>query len=312
MRFTFRTRSRGTAPKAGSPTGSFNRRSAEAVRVTVPTKTLPSGAELPALGLGTYDLNDGETADSVRAALDAGYAHVDTAEGYHNEAAIGDALAASDVDRDDVFLTSKVLAKNLNYESVIESCEASLDRLGTDYLDLYLIHWPNPAISLRETLRAMAELRDRGLVRDVGVSNFSAYQLSCAHHISDVPIAVNQIEFHPWFQRPDLVDYCRETDTVVEAAAPLARTDVFGDEVVAELAEKYDKHPAQVVVQWAIDRGVVPLPRSSTPEHVRANAETDWELDDADRRRLDERDRDAPVYDTPARDWTSDVYGIEQ
>jgi diketogulonate reductase-like aldo/keto reductase len=280
--------------------------------VTVPTKTLPSGAELPGLGLGTYDLSDGETADSVRAALDAGYAHVDTAEGYHNEEAVGEALAASGVDRDDVFLTSKVLAKNLNYESVIDSCEASLDRLGTDYLDLYLIHWPNPAISLRETLRAMAELRERGLVRDVGVSNFSAYQLSCAHHISDVPIAVNQIEFHPWFQRPDLVDYCRETDTVVEAAAPLARTDVFDDEVVAELAEKYDKHPAQVVVRWAIDNGVVPLPRSSTPEHVRANAETDWELDDADRRRLDERDRDAPVYDTPARDWTSDVYGIEQ
>ena len=280
--------------------------------MTVPTKTLPSGAELPALGLGTYDLDDDETADSVRAALDAGYGHIDTAEGYHNEEAIGDALAESDVDRDDVFLTSKVLAKNLNYESVIESCETSLDRLGTDYLDLYLIHWPNPAISLRETLQAMAELRDRGLVLDVGVSNFSAYQLSCAHHVSDVPIAVNQIEFHPWFQRPDLVGYCRETDTVIEAAAPLARTDVFDDEVVAELAEKYDRHPAQVVVRWAIDNGVVPLPRSSTPDHVRANADLDWELDEADRRRLDERDRDAPVYDTPARDWTSDVYGIER
>jgi 2,5-diketo-D-gluconate reductase B len=278
--------------------------------VTVPTKTLPSGAELPALGLGTYDLDDDQTAESVRAALDAGYAHIDTAEGYRNEAVIGDVLA--EYDRDDVFLTSKVLAKNLNYESVIESCEASLDRLGTDYLDLYLVHWPNPAISLRETLRAMAKLRDRGLVRDVGVSNFSAYQLSCAHHISDVPIAVNQIEFHPWFQRPDLVDYCRESDTVVEAAAPLARADVFGDDVVAELAETYDKSPAQVVLRWAIDRGAVPLPRSSTPDHVRANADLDWELDAADRRRLDERDRDRPVYDTPARDWTSDVYGIER
>ena len=278
--------------------------------MTVPTKTLPSGAELPGLGLGTYDLDDDQTAESVRAALDAGYAHIDTAEGYHNEAVIGDVLA--EYDRDDAFLTSKVLAKNLNYESVIESCEASLDRLGTDYLDLYLVHWPNPAISLRETLRAMAELRDRGLVRDVGVSNFSAYQLSCAHHVSDVPIAVNQIEFHPWLQRPDLVDYCRESDTVIEAAAPLARTGVFGDEVVAELAEEYDRSPAQVVLRWAVDRGVVPLPRSSTPAHVRANADLDWTLDDADRRRLDERDRDAPVYDTPARDWTSDVYGIEQ
>ncbi|OYR49961.1 aldo/keto reductase [Halorubrum sp. Eb13] len=278
--------------------------------MTVPTKTLPSGAELPALGLGTYDLDDEQTAESVRAALDAGYAHIDTAEGYRNEEVIGDVLA--EYDRDEVFLTSKVLAKNLNYESLIASCEASLDRLGTDYLDLYLVHWPNPAISLRETLRAMAELRDRGLVRDVGVSNFSAYQLSCAHHVSDVPIAVNQIEFHPYFQRADLVDYCRESDTVIEAAAPLARTDVFGDEVVAGLAEKYDRSPAQVVLRWAVDRGVVPLPRSSTPDHVRANADLDWELDAADRRRLDERDRDEPVYDTPARDWTSDVYGIEQ
>ena len=277
--------------------------------MTIPTKTLPSGAELPALGLGTYDLGD-HTADSVRAALDAGYAHIDTAEGYHNEAAIGDALA--EYDRDEVFLTSKVLAKNLNYESVIESCEASLDRLGTDYLDLYLIHWPNPAISLRETLQAMAELHDRGLVRDVGVSNFSAYQLSCAHHVADVPIAVNQIEYHPWFQRPDLVGYCHESDTVIEAAAPLARTAVFDDEVVADLAETYDKHPAQVVLRWALDNDVVALPRSATPEHVRANADLDWELDAADRRRLDGRDRDEPVYDTPARDWTSDVYGIEQ
>jgi len=158
----------------------------------------------------------------------------------------------------------------------------------------------------------MAELHDRGLVRNVGVSNFSAYQLSCANHISEVPIAVNQIEFHPWFQRPNLVDYRHESDTVIEAAAPLARTEVFDDEVVAELAESYDKSPAQVILRWALDRDVVALPRSSTPEHVRANADLDWELDAADRQRLDERDRDRPVYDTPARDWTDPVYGIEQ
>ena len=277
--------------------------------MTVPTHTLPSGDELPALGLGTYDLDDEQTAESVRAALDAGYAHVDTAEGYRNETVIGEVLAEHG--RDDAFLTSKVLAKHLDYESVIESCEASLDRLGTDYLDLYLIHWPNPAISLRETLHAMERLVDRGLVRNVGVSNFSAYQLSCAHHVADVPIAVNQIEFHPWFQRPDLVDYCRESDTVIEAAAPLARTDVFDDDVVRELAETYDRSPAQVVLRWALDRDVVALPRSSSPEHVRANADLDFAIEAADRRRLDDRDRDRPVYDTPARDWTGDVYGIE-
>ena len=278
--------------------------------MTVPTKTLPSGDELPAVGLGTYGMSDEETAESVRAALDRGYTHIDTAEGYQNEAVIGDEIA--EYDRDRLFLTSKVLAKNLNYESVIRSCETSLERLGTDYLDLYLIHWPNPAISLRETLQAMARLHERGLVRNIGVSNFTAYQLSCAHHISDVPIAVNQIEFHPWFQRPALVDYCHESGTVIEAAAALARTEVFDDEVVTELASKYDKSPAQIVLRWALDRDVVVLPRSTSADHIESNIAIDWSLDEADRERLDERDRGSPVYDTPTRDWTREVYGIEQ
>jgi diketogulonate reductase-like aldo/keto reductase len=275
----------------------------------VPTRTLPSGDELPRLGFGTWNL-DGDTAESaVRTALDAGYSHVDTAEGYHNEAAIGSALA--DYDRDDYFLTSKVLPSNLDYESVIEACEASLDRLGVDYLDLYLIHWPNPAVSVRETLSAMRTLSDRGLVRNVGVSNFTAYQLSCAQHVTNVPIAVNQIEFHPWFQRPALVEYCDETDVAVEAAAPLARTDVLADEAVRELAETYDRPPAAVVLKWAIERGITVIPKSSNPEHIRANADLfDWRMDEADLERLDGRDRDTPVYDTPVRDWSKDVYGI--
>jgi len=278
--------------------------------MTVPTKTLPSGDDLPEVGLGTYGMSDEETAESVRAALEAGYTHIDTAEGYRNEAVIGDVLA--EYDRDRLFLTSKVLPKNLNYESVIRSCEASLDRLGTDYLDLYLVHWPNPAVSLRETLQAMARLHERGLVRNIGVSNFTAYQLSCAQHVSNVPIAVNQIEFHPWFQRPELVDYCHESDTVIEGAAALARTEVFDDEVVTELASKYDKSPAQVVLRWALDRDVVVLPRSTSPEHIENNIAVDWSLDEADRERLDARDRGYPVYDTPTRDWTRAVYGIKQ
>jgi diketogulonate reductase-like aldo/keto reductase len=279
--------------------------------MTVPTQTLPSGDELPQVGYGTWNI-DGETVqEGVRAALDAGYGHVDTAEGYENEPEIGEVLA--DYDREDVFLTSKVLAKNLNYDSVIESCRDSLDRLGTDYLDLYLIHWPNPAISLRETLDAMATLHEEGLVRNVGVSNFSAYQLSCAQHISDVPIAVNQIEFHPWLQRSDLVEYCRETDTVVEAAAPLARTEVFEDEAVQTLADEYDRHPAQIVLKWATERDIVVLPKSSSPEHVASNFDLfDWSMADEDLETLDGRDRDEPVYDHPARDWSSDVYGISQ
>jgi diketogulonate reductase-like aldo/keto reductase len=276
----------------------------------VPTHELPSGDEIPALGCGTWNIGGETVKESVWAALDAGYTHVDTAEGYHNEAEIGEVL--TEYDRDEIFLTSKVLPKHLTYDSLIESCEASLERLGTDYLDLYLIHWPNPAVSLRESLSAMATLHEEGLVRNVGVSNFSAYQLSCAHHVSDVPIAVNQIEFHPWFQRPDLVDYCRDTDTVIEAAAPLARTEIFDDPVVQDIADEYEVSPAQVVIKWAIERNIVALPKSSSPEHVRQNAQLDVRLSEEDLRALDDRDRDYPVYDTPARDWSSDTYGIRE
>lgn len=279
--------------------------------MTVPTTTLPSGDELPRIGFGTWNLAGDDLREALRAALDVGYTHVDTAEGYQNESAIGEVLA--EYDREECFLTSKVLPKHLEYESVIEACERSLDRLGTDYLDLYLIHWPNPAVSLRETLQAMGRLQEEGLVRNVGVSNFDTYQLSCALHVSPVPIAVNQIEFHPWLQRPDLVEYCREHDVTVEAAAPLARTEILKDEYVREVAKREGKSPAQVVLRWALEREVVPLPKSSNPEHVRDNLDVvDWELDPDDRRELDDLDRGHAVYDDRKRSWESDVYGISQ
>lgn len=279
--------------------------------MTVPTTTLPSGDELPMAGVGTWQLSGDTVRETVRTGLDAGYGHVDTAEGYHNESEIGDALA--EYDRDEFFLTSKVLPKHLNYEAVIRSCEASLERLGVDYLDLYLIHWPNPAISLRETLNAMATLHDRGKVRNIGVSNFTSYQLSAAHYITDVPIAVNQIEYHPWNTQDRTVEYCRETDTVIEAAAPLARTEVFADETIQEVAEKYDRSPAQIILKWSVENDVVVLPKSSSPEHVRSNLDLfDWTLDDEDRARIDAIDHHQPVYDTGTREWGDDTYGISQ
>jgi diketogulonate reductase-like aldo/keto reductase len=279
--------------------------------MSVPTVTLPSGDELPTVGLGTWDLGDDTVRESVRTALDGDYTHVDTAEGYHNEGAIGDAL--TDCDRDDLFLTSKVLPKNLNYGNVIRACERSLDRLGTDYLDLYLIHWPNPAISLRETLDAMETLYDQGKIRNVGVSNFSGYQLSNALHISDVPIAVNQIEFNPQFQRTDLLEYCHAEGVAVEAAAPLARTKILGNDTVRELATEYEKTPAQIVLRWAVEKDVVVLPKSSSAAHVAENIDLfGWELAPEDHRRLDELDRNEPVYDTLTRDWSRDVYGVPE
>jgi diketogulonate reductase-like aldo/keto reductase len=279
--------------------------------MSVPSLPLPSGDELPVVGLGTWDLDDDTVRGSVRAALDDEYTHVDTAEGYHNEGAIGETLA--DDDRDDLFLTSKVLPKNLDYGGVVEACERSLDRLGTEYLDLYLIHWPNPAISLRETLDAMETLHDRGKIRNVGVSNFNGYQLSNALHISDVPIAVNQIEFNPQFQRPDLVEYCQSEGVAVEAAAPLARTSILDNDTVRELADEYDKTPAQIVLRWAVEKDIVVLPKSSSTAHVAENVDLfGWELDPEDHRRIDDLDRQEPVYDTLTRDWSRDVYGIPE
>lgn len=276
-----------------------------------PTVVLSSGDELPMIGVGTWDIGGDTVKESVRAGLDAGYRHIDTAEGYNNEVQIGEVI--EDYERDDIFLTSKVLPKHLGYESVIESCEASLNRLSTDYLDLYLIHWPNPAISLRETMSAMATVHNRGWVRNVGVSNFSAYQLSCAQHVASVPIAVNQMEFHPLFQRSDLVDYCRDTDTVIEAAAPLGRTEVFDHPVVQDVAEKYDKSAPQVILKWEVERNIVALPKSSTPNHVRSNIKLfDWEIEDTDLKRLDDADENKPVYDSPARDWSPYTYGISE
>lgn len=274
----------------------------------VPTVTLPSGDEMPAIGLGTWDLHDGTVQGSIHAGIDAGCTHVDTAEGYRNEAAVGEALAAHD--REDLFVTTKVLPGNLHYDDLIPACEASLDRLGLDYLDLYLIHWPNLAVSLRESLHAMETLHDRGLVRNVGVSNFDVYMLRNAQWISDVPIACNQIEFHPWQKPFDVVDYCHEQDIAVTAAAPLGRTEVFGDDVIRGLADRYDRTPAQITLRYEIQKGIVPLPKSSRPDHVRANVDVfDFELDDDEIERIDAIDTELKVY---RNEWDDPVYGIPQ
>jgi len=273
---------------------------------SVPTRTLPSGEAIPAVGAGTWDIDGEEIAPSVGAALDLGYTHIDTAEGYGNEAAIGEVLDADD--REELFLTSKVLPSNLHYEGVLDSLEASLDRLGVSQLDLYLIHWPNPAISTRETFAALERAHERGLIRNVGVSNFSRYQLMFARRVADVPIAVNQIEFHPWYYREDLLAYCREHDIVVEAAAPLARTRIFDDPVLTDVAETHGKTPAQVALKWALEKGVVVLPKSTSEAHLRQNIDLfGWDLAADEIDRIDAIDRMENVY---MIDVDDDTYGI--
>ncbi len=274
--------------------------------VSIPTKTLPSGDELPVVGFGTWNLDEEEVREVLPVALDHGYPHVDAAEGYQNEGAIGQVL--TEYDREELFLTSKVVASNLHYESVLESLSASREALGVEAIDLYLIHWPNPTISLRQTMRALERAYEEGLVRNVGVSNFGVYHLKFARKIANVPIAVNQIEFHPWYVRQDLLDYCHEHDIVVEAAAPLARGAVLDDPVVTDVAEAHDVTPAQAVLQWALEKEVVVLPKSANPEHIQTNFDLfDWSLDADAFDRLDTIDRGENVY---WLDLDDDIYGI--
>ncbi len=272
----------------------------------IPEVELKSGESMPIMGFGTWNLGGNEARESVRNALDLGYNHIDTAEGYHNEEEIGEVL--KDYDRNELFLTSKVLPSNLHYEDVLQSCEASLEKLGTSYLDLYLVHWPNPTISIRETISAFEKLHEQGKVKSIGVSNFNFYQLRIFRKVSDLPVSVNQVEFHPLYYDQGLLDYCRENGIRITASAPLARTMVMGEEKVQDLAEKYDRTPAQIVLRWEIQKGVATIPKSSTRKHIRKNAEVfDFELEPEEVKALGELGRKERVY---MIDLDDETYGI--
>lgn len=272
----------------------------------IPTTTLKTGNEMPLIGYGTWNLGGKTLKESLRIALEKGYNHIDTAEGYRNEAEIGEVL--EDYDRDELFITSKVLPTNLHYDDVLRSVDRTLDKLGTDYLDLYLIHWPNPAISLRETLLAFSKIYESGLVKNIGVSNFNKYQLRIAQKISNVPISVNQVELHPWNREQKLFEYCKKNDVTLTASAPLARTKVLQDSTVNDLAEKYQKSPAQIVLRWQIDQGVVTVPKSSSKGHIESNFEVvNFELEEDDVDQINNITKQEKVYQLDLED---EIYGI--
>ncbi len=247
----------------------------------IPVKKLADGNEIPKIGLGTWKLRGRECAETVEAALEIGYNHIDTAEMYGNESVIGEVI--EDHDRENLFITSKVWPTNLRHDDVIESCKSSLESLGTSYLDLYLIHWPNESIPLSETIRAMEELHDDGKVRSIGVSNFTAPQVKEAIEIADIPITVNQVEFHPLLYQEELQEFCKNQEVSIISYAPLARTKAFDEPIVRELARKYEKSPAQIVLRWGIQVGAIVIPKASSRKHLKENIRVfGWELDRGD------------------------------
>ena len=249
----------------------------------IPTIELNDGNHLPTIGLGTYPMDDDQARSAVLSAIDTGYRLIDTAARYGNETGVGRAVADTDIDRDDLFITTKLPGADHGYESTLASFEQSRQRLGVEYVDLYLIHWPLPRIDKYvDSFKAMIKLRGDGLIRSVGVSNFTDEQLK--HLIRDTGVrpTVNQIELHPAFNQARMREADTGMDIVTQAWSPLGRgKPVLGHPLVRGIADVHSVTPAQVVLRWEIQLGVVPIPKSSDPDRQRANlAVFDFTLDD--------------------------------
>jgi 2,5-diketo-D-gluconate reductase A len=251
---------------------------------SIPTVALNDGHRIPQLGFGVYKIPKADTADAVVAALDAGYRHIDTASFYENERGVGEGIRRSGVDRDEVFVTSKVWWDQNGYDSTLRSFDASLDRLGFESIDLFLIHWPAPKHGKYvETWRALERVRDEGRARSIGVANFHTHHLDrLARETATVP-AVNQVELHPWLPQDEVRAYDADHGIVTEAWSPLARGRVLGDPILERIAAKHGVSSAQVVIRWQLQLGNVVIPKSVTPARIRQNCDVfGFTLDAAD------------------------------
>ena len=250
---------------------------------------VPTSNGMPVFGLGTWENDDpAQCTESVRNALDAGYRHVDTAQIYGNEAAVGKGIAESEVDREDVFLASKVWIDNLAPEDVASSTRESLDKLGVDSVDLMYVHWPAGEYEPEETLPAFAELRDEGLIDRIGVSNFEPHHLDAATDaLGEAPFA-NQVEMHPLLRQEELREYADANDVELVAYSPLARGEILDDPAIVDIAEKHGVSAAQVSLAWLREKGVTAIPKATGIDHIRDNlASVDLTLDDEDVERID-------------------------
>ena len=252
--------------------------------------TLSNGVEMPGIGFGTWKAKDGSDAyDSIIEALKAGYRHIDTAAMYRNEASVGKAVKECGLKREDIFVTSKVWNKNRGYEKTLAAFEKTLATMELDYLDLYLIHWPAIPLQFEDwdeinlgTWKALIELYKAGKIKAIGVANFYPKHLESLMK-TEVPPMVNQIEYHPGYTQDDVVKYCQDNGIVVQGWSPLGNGAVLGSEFLAEIAAKYNKSVAQICIRYAVQNGIVPLPKSVTPSRIAANLDVyDFEISEED------------------------------
>jgi 2,5-diketo-D-gluconate reductase A len=248
--------------------------------MAAPLVTLNDGNSIPAVGLGVFQIPPADTEQAVGAALRAGYRHIDTAAAYRNERETGRAVADSDVPRDQLYVVTKLANPDQGYDSTLRAFDASMDRLGLDYLDLYLIHWPQPALNkFVDTFKAFAHLRDQGHIRSIGVSNFEPEHLTVLTDAIGIVPAVNQIELHPRFTQKELREVHAQRGIATEAWAPLGQGALLTHPMITAIAAECGRTPAQVLIRWHIQLGNIVIPKSVNPSRIASNLDVfDFEL----------------------------------
>ena len=255
---------------------------------------LSNGTSIPCLGFGTWKTPADDAARSVAEALLVGYRHIDTATAYGNEGGVGRAIAESGIPREEIFLTSKLWNPHQGYQSTLDAFSRTLDQLQTDYLDLYLIHWPHDRKYFdnweemnRETWRAFEKLYRDGSIKAIGVSNFRLRHLKNIMDHAEIMPMVDQVEIHPGMPQDEILAFCREHNMAVEGWSPLSTGRIFSVPEIKEIADKYGKSIAQICLRWSVQRGVIPLPKSVTPSRILENSQIfDFEISDADMQRI--------------------------
>ncbi|MFW6351407.1 MAG: aldo/keto reductase [Bacteroidota bacterium] len=263
------------------------------------TVELANGTHMPYFGLGVFQMSNDQVKEAVHAALDFGYRHIDTAAFYENEEGVGEAVKAHSLPRKDIFITSKVWNTDQGYDETITAFNRSLENLQTDYLDLYLVHWPVKG-KYTETWRALETLYEEGRVRAIGVSNFLQHHLEVILESGNIVPMVNQVEFHPHLIQQDLMNFCRNQNIQYEAWSPLMQGKIFEIDLLKELSAKYKKSIAQIVIRWDLQKGVITIPKSSHKRRIEENASVfDFEISDEDMKRIDALDNNGRIGPHP-------------
>jgi methylglyoxal/glyoxal reductase len=266
------------------------------------TTTLHNGVKMPWVGLGVFLVKDGEeVVKSVKAALEAGYRSIDTAAIYKNEEGVGQAIAESNVPREELFITTKIWNADQGFEETLKAFDVSMEKLGLDYLDLLLIHWPLPSQGkYLDTWRALEKLYKDGRVRAIGVSNFKVHHLQDILNNCEIKPMVNQVEYHPRFNQRELHDFCKKNEIQLEAWSPLMQGGLLDEPALVEIAAKYGKSTAQVIIRWDIQTGVVTIPKSVKPHRIVENADVfDFELSQEDMDKINALNQDKRMFADP-------------